>query len=200
MIPSLRPHSSAMKLLVTPIFLAKPTFHSPFSFLIRPPQPAGPELPDEAPSELSLAHPFSGFSQWILLTTLLPLRFWVFAQCSNSKASLSALWPTFSWMFVFRKTTPLLCFHIYQTANKKTMVLTNGPTSQSNQFNWEPALNPVRLWLKPKNSLKTGEIWTVQLENWEPTRLNRLLTGWVFFSFSQPKTTLFWLKTNCKDS
>ena len=38
------------------------------------------------------------------------------------------------------------------------MVLKKDRTSQSNWINRESALNPVRLWLKPENSLKTREI------------------------------------------
>ena len=41
----------------------------------------------------------------------------------------------------------------------KTIVLKTGSdrTGQSDRFNWESVFNPVRLWQKTENSLKTGK-------------------------------------------
>ena len=89
--PSLRPHSSAAKLIVIPIFLSYPQIHSPSSFLMSPPLPAKPGLPVEEPSKLSLNHLASSFSHLILLSTLFAIVLGSFTQCSYSMASWKIL-------------------------------------------------------------------------------------------------------------
>ena len=70
----------------------------------------------------------------------------------------------------------------------------HGFKNRIGRFNWEPAFNPVRLWQKTENILKTSKQWNrpVQPKN---RKLNRFLTGWgifIFFYFPGDYITSFW--------
>ena len=60
--PSLKAHSSAIKLEVIPICLENPKTQFPYSSRIIPPPPALPGFPSDDPSILSFLHPSTGFS------------------------------------------------------------------------------------------------------------------------------------------
>ena len=50
------------------------------------------------------------------------------------------------------------------------MVLKMDRTGRSNRFNREPASNPVRLWQKIGNTLKTSKQWKLAGSTWKPKK------------------------------
>ena len=74
------------------------------------------------------------------------------------------------------------------------IVLKLDQIDQSNRFNWELAINLIRLWVKTKNNLKIEEIRKpdslIEKRGTGMAESVNDLLG--FFYFFQPKTTSFW--------
>ena len=119
--PSLSPHNSASKLLVSPIRLLKPLTHWPLSSRTMPPQPANLASPLKAPSVLNFFQPNDGLSQHILLTTLPTCTLGEATQCRNSKAWFTISAANFGLLFFQLKTSLFLLFQIFHTAKGKTI-------------------------------------------------------------------------------
>ena len=119
--PSLKAHSSASKLDVTPMFLEKPNTQLPISSLRIPPPPANPGFPKEEPSVFNFHQPLLGLSHLTSFIMNLLTAFQSVAYQWNSLAWLTIWTVRFGLKLVLWKMNLFLCFHNNQIASIKTI-------------------------------------------------------------------------------